>query len=186
MTKAIDAKALNQSLYERCGKMFWLWSNSGMHRSWDVATQTKHILPAAALDQCAFLEDKSGAVQGYCSWAFLSEEAEARYVLNPSSLRPEDWTGGDRVWFIDWIAPFDARHTRILRKYMAQKFHSKLCRGIRVKPGNPVARIATYAGQGVSREEAQAEREALHVNLARAFAVQGADASGFEVMGRAS
>lgn len=42
---------------------------------------------------------------GFVSWAYLSAEIESRYVKDPSSLDPSEWNSGDRLWFLDWVAP---------------------------------------------------------------------------------
>jgi len=53
------------------------------------------------------------------SWAALSPEAEHRYIVEGSGLRPEDWRSGSQVWVIDWIAPFQLiRLNRQIRTWM--------------------------------------------------------------------
>ena len=120
MPRTDDSEALSR-LYGTLGRMVWLWSNSELHKTWPVGLQARFALPAAMTGQHCILE-REGVPRAYCSWAFLTAEAETRMVLNPNALRPEDWTAGDRLWFIDWIAPFDARDTRALRGHMAHRF----------------------------------------------------------------
>jgi cytolysin-activating lysine-acyltransferase len=36
----------------------------------------------------------------------MSKEIEEAYVLDTSSLRPDGWNAGDRIWIIDFVAPF--------------------------------------------------------------------------------
>ena len=39
---------------------------------------------------------------GYTNWAFLSDDAQKRY-LSTSFLNSNDWNSGDNVWHIDTI-----------------------------------------------------------------------------------
>ena len=53
----------------------------------------------------ALIGIRDGKVVGYLSWAFLSEEAEARYIADSNCLDIPDWNSGDRIWLIDVVAP---------------------------------------------------------------------------------
>lgn len=64
-----------------------------------------NVLPAIRANQYALLTRVNYPV-AYCSWANLSLENEIKYLNDVTSLVAEDWTSGDRKWFIDWIAPF--------------------------------------------------------------------------------
>ncbi|MFQ1702712.1 toxin-activating lysine-acyltransferase [Loktanella agnita] len=175
-----DAAALDK-LYGACGRIFWLWSNSGLHKSWPVALQSRFVLPAVMTGQYAILE-REGVPRAYCSWAWVTLEVETRFVIDPNSLRPEDWTGGDRLWFVDWVAPFNARDTRDLRGRMADRFPRDLARSIRVKPGQKNARIATYAGSDLTRQEASALRASLYQDLFESLRQHPEEGRGFGLM----
>ncbi len=43
--------------------------------------------------------------RGGILWAKLSLDAERRY-LRGETLKPEDWTSGDRAWIIHFLAPY--------------------------------------------------------------------------------
>lgn len=174
-----DAEALNR-LYGACGRIFWLWSNSDLHKSWPVALQSRFVLPAVMTDQYAIIE-RDGIPRAYCSWAWLTLEAETRYILNPNTLEPRDWTGGDRLWFVDWIAPFAAADTWTLRTRMAARFPRELARSLRVKAGRQDARIATFAGSDLTREEARERRTTLYQQLTDSLACHPARKGGFRL-----
>lgn len=74
-----------------------------------------NVLPAIRANQYALLTRDNYPV-AYCSWANLSLENEIKYLNDVTSLVAEDWTSGDRKWFIDWIAPFGDNGA--LYKYM--------------------------------------------------------------------
>ena len=179
MSGGQDAAALDR-LYGACGRIFWLWSNSGLHKSWPVALQSRFVLPAVMTGQYAIIE-RDGMPRAYCSWAWLTLEAETRLVLDPNTLEPQDWTAGNRLWFVDWIAPFAAADTRDLRARMAARFPRELARALRVKPGRQDARIATFAGNRLTRQEALDLRASLYRDLTDSLATHPGRGAGFRL-----
>ncbi len=95
---------------EAFGSVVWLWMHGVNHRDMPLAALNQALLPAIHLQQYVLVLDTSQPAPrpvGYLSWANLSAEAEQRYLQNPHlALRPEDWSGGDRMWFVDFFAPF--------------------------------------------------------------------------------
>lgn len=138
-------------LFEALGMVAWLWSASPLHGEWPSALLAVNVLPAIESRQYVMLV-RGGMPLAYCSWALLNAEAEARYMRNPNSLRPEDWRCGDRMWFIDWIAPFGG--TRTLYRYMADAFPDRVARALRVKKTNQTARVLELRGRAVPRDVA--------------------------------
>lgn len=100
---------------EILGHVSWLWASSPLHRNWPVSLFAINVLPAIQANQYALLTRDDYPV-AYCSWANLSLENEIKYLNDVTSLVAEDWTSGDRKWFIDWIAPFGDNGA--LYKYM--------------------------------------------------------------------
>lgn len=49
---------------------------------------------------------------GLVTYARMSPDVEAKY-LRGEPLEPEDWNSGDRLWFIDMIAPYGGVHRMI-------------------------------------------------------------------------
>ena len=43
---------------------------------------------------------------GFVSWAFFSESIAQKYKQGNYHLTYDDWTSGDQLWFIDFIAPY--------------------------------------------------------------------------------
>ncbi len=155
-------------LYGAMGRITWLWCNSDLHCSWPIALQTRFVLPPVTLGQYAIVE-RNGVPQAYCSWARMTLDVETEYVLNPNSLKPEDWASGDRLWVIDWIAPFARRDSMGLRAELRRRFPKHIVRGLRVKPNDPKARIVTYIGAALSPDEARNIRMELDQDLANSL-----------------
>ena len=65
-----------------------------------------HIYPSLILGQYKVHTDEDG-LYGFRNWAFLSEEAEQKY-LKTREIDFNDWNSGDRTWVIDTI--FKRKH----------------------------------------------------------------------------
>ena len=72
----------------------------------DTLYHIKKNLIGAVMNDQAMLLARDGKIIAYASWAFLSPEAEAKYVKDTNSLDVVDWTSGDRIWLVDVIAPY--------------------------------------------------------------------------------
>lgn len=72
-----------------------------------------HIYPSIVLGQYKIHVDDDG-LYGFRNWAFLSEEAEKRY-LETREIGFNDWNSGDRTWVIDTI--FKRKHNEAMTFY---------------------------------------------------------------------
>ena len=60
-----------------------------------------HIFPSYQLKQYK-LHKQGDEVIAFTNWAFLSDEAEKRF-LSTTFLKPYDWNSGNNVWHMDTI-----------------------------------------------------------------------------------
>ena len=60
-----------------------------------------HIFPSYQLKQYK-LHKLGDEVIAFTNWAFLSDEAEKRF-LSTTFLKPNDWNSGNNVWHMDTI-----------------------------------------------------------------------------------
>ena len=81
-----------------------LMLKSPTHRKWALGEVERLIMPPLSLDQYRLFDNGVTPI-GFVSWAFLTKRAAIGYETRTRKLRPEDWNAGDRVWFIDFIAP---------------------------------------------------------------------------------
>ena len=86
-----------------------------------------HIYPSLILGQYKVHTDEDG-LYGLRNWAFLSEEAEQKY-LKTREIDFNDWNSGDRTWVIDTI--FKRKHNDAMIFY--KTFFTHL-----LGPGKPV------------------------------------------------
>jgi hemolysin-activating ACP:hemolysin acyltransferase len=160
-------QAIAWSAWEVAGMAAWLWSRSGLHRSWDLRLFEQDVLESIELQQFVLmLRDKQPA--GYLSWGHLSDEAEVAYIVNPHSLRREDTRSGAHLWLLNWAAPDGGTDifAQLLRRHL---FHSSVAHMLRVKPGDrDLGRIVSGRGVRVSRQDYVREVLRMHRNFEQA------------------
>jgi len=123
------------------GSAVWLWMHSATHREMPLHTLNALLLPAIANRQF-IVGYEHGRPVFYAAWAWFSAEAEQRYLQNPAITLPAgDWASGERMWFLDWVAPFghSVRMARLLQRHLFAAGQSRaLChrgneRGLSIK-----------------------------------------------------
>lgn len=132
----------------------WLWMHSPMHREVPLHTLSTFLLPALKRQQFIL------ALQGdrpvfYMAWALMDEAAERRYLSQPPVLMPEaDWRCGDRMWVLDWVAPFG--HTQALSRLVLRHLVPHACmRALSHHGDERGLRVLTFRGRGCPRDVAQ-------------------------------
>lgn len=140
-------RASPRSNAETLGQIFVLLAQSKLHRSWRVIEIERYLIPALQHSQFRLYYDKNGIPFGYVSWAWLTKETEDRYLAGGYALQPTDWTGGDRPWIIDWIAPkggtrFIIKDLRSLRETLWRRTPVKAIRPNKSGPGQKVVLFA--------------------------------------------
>jgi cytolysin-activating lysine-acyltransferase len=90
---------------EAIGKIVWLMGQSKVHQAHDISDLHRVVLPPVALQQYRIWEADDYPV-GYMSYALFNEEAETAFIHNLRFMEPEDWRSGEKLWLVDFIAPF--------------------------------------------------------------------------------
>ena len=90
---------------EAVGKIIWLMGQSDAHRDHSVADLHRVILPPVALQQYRIWEH-DGYPVGFMSCGLFDEETEAGYLNGTRLIQPDDWNKGEKLWLVDFIAPF--------------------------------------------------------------------------------
>ena len=139
---------------EAFGAAAWLMMHSSAHRNAPLQLLGSLVLPAIRHRQFVIASD-NGQPVFYLAWAWLDAEAESRYLrLPPQSMLASDWTSGDRLWLLDWIAPFG--HTRALRALIGRRLFPHWCASALYHRGAEKGlRIRRYHGVAVSAQEAR-------------------------------
>lgn len=134
------------------GAAVWLWMQSESHRDAPLHTLKALLLPAIKTQQFMLVEEVGKPVF-YLSWADMSADAERRYMSSPPVCMPEaDWNSGDRMWILDWVAPFG--HTKIMKQLLSQHLFANLSmRSLYHRGKSKGLRVMTFHGMAVMPEE---------------------------------
>jgi cytolysin-activating lysine-acyltransferase len=156
-TLDITAPGLIDEAYseaEVLGSAVWLWMHSVSHRDAPLHTLSALLLPALKRRQFILVAENAKPVF-YLSWANLSEEAERRYLRSPPVCMPEaDWASGDRMWVLDWVAPFG--HTRAMSRLLTRRLFANRCwRALYHRGSTRGLRVLSFRGIALLPEEAR-------------------------------
>ena len=144
---------------EVLGAAVWLWMHSPLHRDAPLHTLPDLLLPVIKHRQYVITTEQGRPVF-FMSWAWLSQEAEARYLTQPAILMPQsDWYSGDRMWVCDWVAPFG--HTP---DKGSEKGNGTTHTETTVDAGN---RLTIISGRDTTLTGAQAGGETVKVDAGR-------------------
>ncbi len=145
---SLSTRTLNRA--EALGMITWLWLNSPLHFDWPVHLLASNVWPAIELRQFFILRQKNGLPLMYGSWAWFDEKREQQYLSDPRSIPSDAWNCGDRMWFIDWIAPFGGSR-RVINKLRQDIFPNGAAWALRVKKGRSLGQIQDHFGVHVPR-----------------------------------
>jgi ACP:hemolysin acyltransferase (hemolysin-activating protein) len=145
----LHAVTLNEA--EVLGASVWLWMHSLNHRDAPLHVLPVVLLPIIKRQQYVLVEEKGRPVF-FLSWAWMSEEAEHRYLTqSPVVLPEEDWCNGERMWFRDFIAPFG--HAEAMFHLLREEiFPHQIARGLWHRGAEKGRRINTFYGKRVTRD----------------------------------
>jgi len=143
---------------EVLGASVWLWMHSQKHRDTPLSALPAVLLPAIKAQQYVLVSRNDQPVF-FMSWAWFDEDAEHRYLTQHDLLRQEaDWCSGDRMWVMDFVAPFGdtpAMSELVMTELFAHHcfcslWHRGEERGLRIK---------RFYGRSVPRKERAAWRD---------------------------
>ncbi len=139
---------------EAMGSAVWLYMHSASHRNMPLHLLSRLLLPAIKRRQFV-LASQDGQPVFFLTWALFSPQTESRYIANPpQAMQEADWTSGDRMWVLDWVAPFG--HTRVARQLLTRLFPTQNARALYHRGDTRGLRVLQLRGIAVMPEEAQA------------------------------
>ena len=89
------------------GELCYIYLRSPLHRHARLSDFRALIQPPVDLDQVVIFRD-GDQPRASITWAFLSDEAEARFLAD-EPLRPSDWRSGKNMWVIEMVSLFGDR-----------------------------------------------------------------------------
>ena len=101
------------------GTVAWLLVHSELHKKLEMGQLATMYLPAIKSGQYLLGIENDTAVF-YAAWAKMDLEQERLFLTHgPLSVTPQTWQSGDRVWVMDWVAPFG--HSRQVSEHLRQR-----------------------------------------------------------------
>jgi len=124
------------------GQFVLLSMRSPVHRRWAVDDLATNFLPPIGHGQYQLYRTDKRVI-GALTWAWLDEAAEEKLLADGLTPPGEAWHGGDRLWFIDFLAPYG--HARaVARHFMTHLMPASSGRGLRRRPGGHVYRTGIW------------------------------------------
>jgi len=105
-----------QDQIEAYGDMVFLAMRSPHHRRMSVANLREALEPPVMRGQYHVFRFDD-IPRGMITWARLGPEAERRLVSGDHLLH-DDWTSGDHLWIIDFVAPYRGLTSGMVRWLM--------------------------------------------------------------------
>jgi cytolysin-activating lysine-acyltransferase len=148
--------ATGHSEAEIFGSVVWLAMQANNKNRLPLQELSQWLLPALRTQQFILAsENIDGQIRpvAYMSWANLTTEVESRYVDNPDKgLSPQEWTGGDRMWVIDWMTPLG--HSKVFRRAVGAALTGCCFKSLYHRGGDRGLRVLLFRGDHVSLEQA--------------------------------
>lgn len=99
---------VNIDYYTSVGYALELLARSESHRDHILGDCFRiEILPALRCGQIRFYVTPEGVPTGLVTWAWLSKAVEHEMHTTSRALNEDEWNCGDRLFFNDWITPYD-------------------------------------------------------------------------------
>lgn len=150
------------------GDLMFLAFRSPRHSRMPVGQLRSYFEPPVLSGQFRIFRF-DGVARGMFTWAWLSEEAERRLVSG-GVLNPEDWNSGQRLWIVDFIAPYNGL-TQSMVRWIMEPGHFTDGRFFyrRVSEANQTRRVVCVDFYGETKAEVYTEREFLELDATDPF-----------------
>ncbi len=100
------------------GKLAFLAGFCPLHRRFPGHALSALFFPAINNNAVRFFDDENGATAAALIWARLSDEVSERMLIDRIPPTTDEWTAGNKLWFLDLIAPFG--HGRQVARLIAR------------------------------------------------------------------
>ncbi|MEC3862328.1 toxin-activating lysine-acyltransferase [Mesobacterium sp. TK19101] len=149
---------VNIDYYASVGYALELLAQSEYHRQFKLGDYFRvEILPALWCGQTRFYLTEEGIPTALVTWAWLSEEVQHDVHKTGRALTEDEWNCGDRLFFNDWITPYD-NIREVLHDMTHNIFPDEVATSLRRNPDGTVRRVNRWTGVNLrkTREEALA------------------------------
>lgn len=132
--------------YASTGFALELLAQSAYHKQHKVGDYFRiEVLPALWANQTRFYLTDEGIPTAMVTWAWLNETVEKEIHTTGRALTRDEWNCGDRLFFNDWITPYD-NIREVLHDMTNNIFPDEVATSLRRRQDGTVRRINRWTG----------------------------------------
>jgi len=147
---------VNIDYYAANGYALELLARSDYHKQQPLGNYFRtEILPALWTNQVRFYVTPEGLPTAMVTWGWLSAEVEADVHATGRALSRDEWNCGDRLFFNDWITPYD-NIREVLHDMTRNIFPNEVATSLRRNPDGSVRRINRWTGVNLRKSSNEA------------------------------
>lgn len=138
-----DGDAIMQNRIRLLGSLLHLAMQSPLHRQYTLDELEEQFVSSLLHDQFRYYE-VAGSPVGFVNWAWLTDQVAERYSTGEYTLSLDEWQGGSRLWFPEFIAPFG--HTRAMVRDLRTHVFAKgtPAKALRITPEGEFKGVSNY------------------------------------------
>ncbi|EFO28655.1 RTX toxin activating protein [Roseibium sp. TrichSKD4] len=142
--------------YASTGFALELLAQSPYHKQHKLGDYFRtEILPALWANQARFYVTEEGMPTAMVTWAWLNEDVEKDIHATGRALTGEEWKCGDRLFFNDWITPYN-NIREVVHDMTHNIFPDEKATGLRRNSDGSIRRVNRWSGINVRRIEKEA------------------------------
>lgn len=147
---------VNIDYYASVGYGLELLGQSEYHRQFPLGNYFRvEILPALWCGQARFYLTAEGVPTALVTWAWLTADVETDIHATGRALQHDEWNFGDRLFFNDWITPYD-NIREVLHDMTHNIFPNEIATSLRRNSNGTVRRVNRWTGVNLRKAEAVA------------------------------
>lgn len=147
---------VNIDYYASNGYALELLAQSEYHKQHPLGDYFRtEILPALWANQARFYLTAEGLPTAMVTWAWLNAEVQADVHANGRALAHDEWNCGDRLFFNDWITPYD-NIREVLHDMTHNVFPNEIATSLRRNSDGSVRRINRWTGVNLRKSSNEA------------------------------
>lgn len=137
---------VNLDYYASMGFALELLAQSPYHKKHEVGNYFhSEILPALRMNQVRFYMTEEGIPTAMVIWAWLNESVQQQVHTTGRVLKYEEWNCGDRLFFNDFVAPYE-NCKAVINDLKTNIFPDHIATSLRRNPDGSIRRINRWIG----------------------------------------
>ena len=142
---------VNLDYYASAGFALELLAQSPYHKRLALGDYFRtEVLPALWAKQTRFYLTTEGVPTAMVTWAWLNADVENDVHATGRALTREEWKCGDRLFFNDWITPYN-NIKEVAHDLTHNIFANEVATSLRRNPDSTVRRVNRWTGVNLRR-----------------------------------